>query len=499
VVLDRVALDGAAAQALAPTADDVGKALRIVPERSLALLPVVHTFPGRDWDEPPRRQHQLALASFAGDRLVLGAEVTHPGALLRALPLDASRLVALSHEALQVIDAADLQAPAVVGRLELARLAVDVAVDGGRAVAVTIEPESETPTFSVLSYDTLDPSAPLASLPLVSAAARVFLRGTMATVLSVRTDTGGGPNVAIDVLDISDPARVVRRGRLLTSAFFGANAFEGHQFVEHGLARFVDLGGGFYAFASAAFTSDDQGEVSLIDVRDPDRPVVAGRAAFPGARGMALTPADGGTLLVVSTTYRQDRDGFEIPTTWFDLLDVTDPASPRRLPGASVPGGVNVLAAGSGAVVSGDTGASPMLRILRLSPRGVEPLPPMAIGPNNVSAVVDGAEVALLIGGRLEALDLASGARTQARLPFATVDNPAEQIAVGLAGGRLLLWGGEVYSVRAPGPQFAGLLPFNRAQERTIVFHIERDAAAGRPVRAYYADGIHGISSFPVE
>jgi hypothetical protein len=282
------------------------------------------------------------LLDLSRDAVAARGFLAHPGSVTRAFPADAAgeRLVALSDEALQTIDASDRDAPEELARLDLARSVAALSVVRGHAIELAGDWYRGDTELAVT--DALDPDAavPLARVPVAAPSARMFQDGVLTWLLAYDWATGAG---WLQGVDLSDPVHPVLRGRLDLSAAdaaalwprwwgFGDEAvLVGHALAVHrqGYARPWTCPAG----APCPYEVLDQ--VRVYDLSEPDAPKLASTVDLPGSSWSWGLVAEGSFLWL--THYEWDPgpgDGAYV----LDRIDLADPAAPVLLPGVNVPG-----------------------------------------------------------------------------------------------------------------------------------------------------------------
>jgi uncharacterized secreted protein with C-terminal beta-propeller domain len=112
-LLDRKLFGSGPTNEIADKRDNWAKVIKVVPQLGLVLVP----FNARDYSAATGTG-QLQLLSYTRDALRLGGQITQRGAIKRAVALGSGHVVAISDQALEVIDPTDVANPRVVGRLD---------------------------------------------------------------------------------------------------------------------------------------------------------------------------------------------------------------------------------------------------------------------------------------------------------------------------------------------------------------------------------------------
>jgi len=317
--------------------DDLRKAFLVFdpPPAGIGLVMV----PLQGWDA---QSYAFAggtqLVDLGRDRLTLRGFLAHPGAVQRAFPADASgaRLVALSDQALQTIDASDRGAPKELARLDLARPVTALALVSGKVVELSGDWMRGAMELAVTEPLDPDAPAPLARVAVAAPLARLFTDGPIAWLLAY---DGAGPKGWLQAVDLSDPLHPVLRGRLDLAPEEAPLPWIGWWgwsdeavMVGHALAVRRST---WIATAACPPCSRNREAIRVYDLSDPDRPALASTVDLPEAGwSWGLVPA--GTFVWLSH-YEWAADG-GMGRFYVDRIDLADPARPVLLPKVNVPG-----------------------------------------------------------------------------------------------------------------------------------------------------------------
>ncbi|HEX8909166.1 MAG TPA: beta-propeller domain-containing protein, partial [Anaeromyxobacteraceae bacterium] len=333
------------------SSDDLRKAFIVLdpPPAGPGLLLV----PVQGWDAATWRwSGGTQLLDWSLDALALRGFLAHPGAVKRAFPVDAAaaRLVALSDEALQTVDAGDRAAPRELARLDLARPVATLALAGGAAVELSGDWYRGDMELAVTPA--LDPEAalPLARVPVAAPQATLYQDGDVVWLLAVDWASG---TAWLEGHDFADPTHPRARGRVDLAAsevggagvvaagapsaslgsgmvrpwgFAGEAVLVGHALVLHR--------SGWPCPGACASEPGATGQLRVYDLSDPDHPHLAstvdvGQGWSWGLRAMGR----------FAWLTHFDWDGSS-PRGRYDLdrVDLADPASPQLLAQVNVPG-----------------------------------------------------------------------------------------------------------------------------------------------------------------
>ena len=422
--------DGSGGVSAAP--DDMRKAFRVLDAVGLALVPY------QGWDPTTWRWIgglQLVDFDLAAGSLTKRGFVPHPGSISRAFPLPgrAAWLAALSDERLQIVDAADRDAPVERAALDLARAVTGLTFVRGMAVELSGDWWRGDAELVVVPALEPDAASPLARIRLAAPQARLFRRGDVAWIMAHDFAQG---TAWLEAVDLSDPLHPARRGRLDLAEAEAAGASgwgfrgSGDEAVMLGDVLAVHrtwygpvpmAAGGTGAFAPGGGPSTGEDAVVLLDLSNPDAPRRAGKVVIPGSDWSWGLKAEAGLLWLTHHEWTSGSHG-EV-RYYLDRIDVSDPDAPRLLPKVNVPG--TFLGAGSaGRVYTLDTTwdeatrtVTSAVHVLDLTARGTARLAGSVTFPGWATGVVLGPGFAWAVTQdwpegrpdvRLAALDLAA-------------------------------------------------------------------------------------------
>jgi len=318
--------------------DDLRKAFLVFdpPPAGIGLVMV----PLQGWDAQSYRSvGGTQLVDLGRDTLALRGFLAHPGNVHRAFPADASgaRLVALSDQALQTIDASDRGAPKELARLDLARPVTALALVSGKVVELSGDWWRGEAELDVTEL--LDPDAPtpLARLALKTPFARLFTDGPIAWLLAWDSTSAAG---WLQAVDLSDPLHPAPRGRLDLPPeeapypwWGGWGLGDEAAMVGHALAVRRST---WIATPACPPCGRNREAVRVYDLSDPDRPVLSATVEIPDA-GWSWGLVPSGSFVWLSH-YEWAPDGGPMGRFFVDRIDLADPARPVLLPKVNVPG-----------------------------------------------------------------------------------------------------------------------------------------------------------------
>jgi len=468
--------DGSGGIGAAP--DDLRKAFRVIDAAGLALVPY------QGWDPANWRWAgglQLVDFDLAVGTLAKRGFVPHPGSISRAFPVPgrAAWLAALSDDRLQILDAADRDAPVERATLDLARPVNELTFVGGYAVELSGDWWRGDAALVVAPALDPDTAMPLARVALAAPQARLFRIGTVAWIMAHDFTQG---KAWLEAVDLSDPLHPVRRGRLDLAEAEAAGAsgwgfrgmgdeavLLGEVLAVHRIWYGpVPMGaGGTGAAAPGSGPAAGEDAVVLFDLSNPDLPRRAGKVVLSASDWSWGLRAEAGLLWLTHHEWTSDPQG--TVRYYLDRIDVADPAAPRLLPKVNVPG-TFLGAGGAGRIYTLDTrwdeatrAATSAVHVLDLTERGTARLAGTISIPGWATGAVLGSGYAWAVtqdwssGGtgdvRLAALDLtalqvASSQRIDAAWAWPLVAGSGKLfLAAGAESGPSVL----VLSLSAPG------------------------------------------------
>jgi hypothetical protein len=311
-------------------------------ETGLVALPCMKPNPMFDWSDPCAQ-----LATYSDHTLTRRANLPLYGQLMRTLALRNDRLGLLTWPELLTYDASDMDALRETSRLVLAPLYRALFRFGEHSVRIQ-------------SLDSLDPTNWLEVLPLTAAGARDPVRARiqvpnrgewlqaddlLVNVQRLGLIVEGYPQAPsrydIQVYDLRDPERPRVAGRLQTDEIIAS-----HDRGEGG------YGSGRIAGRALVFRhlTDDGGEAfDVVDLRDPDAPTLV-RPAFSLSDGApdlnAQFPVISGSQWWANIAV-PPGPGEWMWKHYLRVVDFADPSAPQRGPRLSVPREVRLVSGSS--------------------------------------------------------------------------------------------------------------------------------------------------------
>lgn len=320
--------------------DDFAKVFKVLPHENLVVFPF-QSWSQTDWSYVGGVQ----LIDWKDDKLVERGLARADGWVERAIPYQESTLLTISQDAFQVLDIADRDAPKLRGELELARNVQQFALLGeDHAVQMTGDWYRGDTRLTVTPLSDPDTASPVASVQVPAPYGRMWMNGSFAYVAGVR---GDGPrneqSTRVDVIDLSKPATPLQRGHVTLPevvqpgggywgwgygdevAQVGASTLAFHRYAYD------------YCYEDAGCGSKEDHKIQLVDLSDPDAPVVAASVAFASADWTWGLQARGSTLYL-SEYRRFKRAGNWRARYYLRRVDVSDPKAPVALAPVNIPG-----------------------------------------------------------------------------------------------------------------------------------------------------------------
>ena len=353
-LLSRVALDGIWGS-LPGDRDDLAKVFRTLPESGLIL------FPFQAWN-PDDYRHigGVQLVDFDRDTLALRGLIRDAGWVERGVPYDEGTVLTLSSTALQVADISDRDTPRLRARLELARNVQDFGLlPGGYTIQLTGDWYLGETELIVTSIDDPNAAEPVSRLRVPSPYGRMFLNGDLVYLASLQDVKDGqgaviGRVTRVQVIDLTNPGEPRLRGSVLLPEevwpsygrwYWGSGdeavlvgdttlAFHRYPFFWWWGCLACDARDGAPVPVGGI---REEHRIHLVDLADPEVPVVASTVVLDGEEWAWGLKAAGDTLYLSS--YRSFTEGDRWMAKYFlHRFEVSDPANPTALPPVNIPG-----------------------------------------------------------------------------------------------------------------------------------------------------------------
>jgi hypothetical protein len=296
---------------------------------------------------------QLIDFDFTRNILTKRGLIENAGWVERGIPYNDQTVLTLSSEVFQILDIADRDHPELVARLELARNVQDFAVlSASHAVQLAGDWYQGDTNLTVTPLSDPDTATPTAQIHVPAPFGRMFLNGHLAYVASVQEqrDTQGNYRnlTKVQVVDLQDPLHPVLRG----SVTLPEEVWLGYRYWYWGSGdEVVQVNGSLLAFHRYRYNyvdcydcggrgtgaSEQSHKIFLVDLQNPDAPVVASTVTLTDAN-WAWGLRSSGNLLYLSEFQQFERDGNWFARYFLRRIDVTQPARPVVLPGVNIPG-----------------------------------------------------------------------------------------------------------------------------------------------------------------
>jgi hypothetical protein len=334
-----------------------------VTETGLVLLPVT------DWSVPSAG---VQIFTFSARTLTQRGVMEHGSFVERSFAADDELVANLSSSELSLFATADPDAPAELGRLELAPNYTDVFRFGDHWVRVVRRNDSfnwyPVPSppaiIEVLPGDAHPDRAEAVAQFEIPAEATLYRSGPyLVTVVYPSIEPAAETDTEVRVFDLRDPAQPVQAGVLLTdrlprpwlfSPYTGlpgmvAPCFYCFDAYPSGPANVAAVPNGL-AFLQPG--PDGGWSFDLLDLRDPAAPVFAPRIASgdfaldAGTRAMDLLVDGSDAWIALSHAIRPDRKGRSLTRHFILRVGVSDLAAPTASTPINVPGELFAIDAG---------------------------------------------------------------------------------------------------------------------------------------------------------
>lgn len=323
------------------------KAFKVLDELGMILLPL-------NWSERPTPQQWLSrmgaqIIDWSGDTLVARGRVVQNGYVERAIAFK-DRVISISTQQVQVIDATDRDQPRVTADLFLVRDVVDVFNMDGYQVQLGASENDDSHRFFVLPFGEDDMAESLAELPIDFTVTYPLRAGDI--VYLIGFDRGTGAQL-IRAADFSDPLSPRWRGEYRIAEDIQHIYGGGYR----GYWSFYD----YYWNPSAGQPLDNQllpvttrvvnansdgrrfyeNALRLIDLRDPDNLRLASGTLEMPDHPFVNKVSTGTMLYSTHTEPALDVNGnpkLYHERYFVDRVDASDPNDLKALPKVNIPG-----------------------------------------------------------------------------------------------------------------------------------------------------------------
>jgi hypothetical protein len=332
------------------------KAFKIIEELQMILLPL-------SWFETDARgggvsRQGAQIVDWKNDQIIARGVVAQNGYVQRAIAFK-DRVVSVSDQQVQVIDATNRDQPVATANLFLVRNVVDVFGIQGKAVQLATAEDDDKWRFFVLPFGEDDMAKSLAELPIDMNVMYQMRSGDLITLIGTDATTG---SQLIRIADFTDPLKPRWRGtyrladdiqHIYGGAYRGYWGFYDYYWDPN---AGLPLESQLLPMTTRTVKSDAnqrryyENTLRLIDLRNPDAPGLAS-----GSLGMPDYPfinKVGHGKLLYSTHTEPALDANGNPKQYheryfLDRVDASDPSSLKALPKVNIPGRlVDVDAAG---------------------------------------------------------------------------------------------------------------------------------------------------------
>lgn len=375
--------------------DDYRKIFRVLDNLNLILIPFqawVRNPDPNDWGG--HYAGGVQLMDFSATAIVKRGLVEHAGSVERALPFG-NRILTVSNELVQVVDAADRDKPVLTGSIELARNVTDIALAGNTAVELVGDSYRGDTKLYVVPPQDPNVTVPLAKIEIPAPYGRIFTAPGAAFVLSsnyqnakTRLDAvaignntatrqgtlelpftidywynfyAGGPGIGRGGIGVTDgggalpPAAGVSARTSALTLGWGGGWGAGGGVTQVGATTMVLRTNRYYydpCTEPAVPKRDDTGKVIpscpaipdadlyVVDLKDLAQPRVAAKIKLDNVGWLSGAGAEGQMLYFTHyEVTRKGQHGEPLAVKYFlDRFDLTNPGSPVRLPKINIPG-----------------------------------------------------------------------------------------------------------------------------------------------------------------
>ncbi|MGH7377660.1 MAG: hypothetical protein ACREKK_09605, partial [Candidatus Methylomirabilales bacterium] len=333
--------------------DDFAKVFKVVPELGLIL------FPFQGWDQKNYRYlSAVQLIDYARDSLTRRGRIEDGGWVERGIPHGENTVLTISSTGFQVMDIADRDQPRLRGKLELARNVQQLAipsVPSAEEFTVQLAGDWYRGNAEVLTTPIDDPDAaePLGKIRIAAPYGRMFTNGTLAAVASIqaveREDGTTAQASKVQVVDLADPSSPRLRGEvtLPEPVWVGYHNWYwgwGDEVVQVNSTtlvfhRYFDWWRCLNCLMDGGAVEEEPYQMLyLVDLEDPDRPVVASTVSLPDVDWAWGIKASGSMLYLTVYRTREESPGAWVTRYFLRRFEVSDPARPVELAEVNIPG-----------------------------------------------------------------------------------------------------------------------------------------------------------------
>jgi hypothetical protein len=324
------------------------KAFKVLDQLGMILLPLSWYV---DNGAGSQRYHNGAqIIDWQGDTLTERGRVEQSGSVERAIAFK-DRVISISTEQIQVIDARDRAAPVATANLYLVRNVVDVFDIADHQVQLGYDEDDSSFRFFVLPFGADDLADSVAELPVPISASYHMQSGNVIHMVGYTPSTGAQE---IRSADFSDPLKPRWRGSYAFGTdidhFYGGGGYYGYaSYYDY----YWDPGAGqplnseLLAVTTREVATDAtdrrfyKNYLKIVDLRDPDNLHLAKGSVELPDWGFINRITHGKMLYSSHTEPALDADGKtkKFHERYFvDRVDASNPDSIALLPKVSVPG-----------------------------------------------------------------------------------------------------------------------------------------------------------------
>ncbi len=351
ILLDRVSFGGDWGW-VPDDVDDRDKVFKVLDDLGLVMVPF-HSYGFDQTTGYYTHQGGVQLVDFSRTDLTLRGLVEGGGSVRRAL-VSGDRILTVSDEKLQVVNATNRDAPKIVGELDLARNVLEFAEVNGVGVQLVGDWWSGDTRLVVVPLADPDLGAPLAEVQVTAPYSRMFVNGRYVYLVSNDWRT---QKATVRIVDFATPTAPVVTGEtvlpFLSYWYYGWCWFQpwyygGDEVTQVGGDKLVfHVRPYSYWYYDAAEGGTDKGEgqpdhdrLYVVDLADPTEPAIAARVDLSNDMGWVYGLFAKGDVLHFS--HYEDAglatNGQRLVRYYLDRIDLSVPSQPVTLPKLNVPG-----------------------------------------------------------------------------------------------------------------------------------------------------------------
>lgn len=311
----------------------------------------------------------IQIVDFTQDTLTKRGVAEAWGEARRALVAH-DRLLTVSDSEVRTYDVTNRDAPQKTSSITLAFTSTQAVQAGASLVRLSSDWWTGAARLDVVPASDPERADPVGSLDLATLnddpnqwcwgwgyyGARVFANGNMVTLARTVYDYNSPngvytTNLDVALIDVSDPAHPALRGRIKVPS---ADSYSWYDGIVNSGDWMVQVGSTLVTRAIQRTSwdsgSEQDAKLILLDLSNPNAPVLASTVALPSALGHSPLLVNGSTIALSHWVAEGDNQ----LRFFYDRINIANPASPVVLPPLNVPGSVAAVLGGGGSVVTID-------------------------------------------------------------------------------------------------------------------------------------------------